>query len=151
MKTEFTALTFAIVVLIFGGAAEELSPNFLGVGLPFLFSVVIWFAMRTTYLATFVFALAAGTMEDALAGLPFVMSTSYFVLSAATMRIFRLPVVIAPLLYLGYQFWLWLWVADLNGSLFTRSLVALPVGAVVAFIVSEALDYIVHEGGVYEK
>ena len=105
MKTEFTALTFAIVVLIFGGAAEELSPNFLGVGLPFLFSIVIWFAMRTTYLATFVFALAAGTMEDALAGLPFVMSTSYFVLSAATMRIFRLPVVIAPLLYLGYQFW----------------------------------------------
>ncbi len=151
MKTEFAFLAFAIVLLVLSGAAEEMSPNLLSVGLPFLFCAVIWFAMRTTYLATFVFALAAGTMEDALAGLPFVMSTSYFVLSAAVVRLFRLPVVVAPLLYLGYQFWLWLWVADLNGNLFTRLLVALPLGAGVAFCVSELLDYITHEGGLYEK
>lgn len=151
MKSECAYLMFAVVVLVLCGAAEELFPKLLGVGFPFLFCATVWFAVRTTSTAAFVFALAAGTAEDALAGLPFVTSTSYFVLAVFATRFFRLPDVLAPCFYFGYQFWLWLWVPDLQGSLFMRGLLALPIGAGVAFFLSVLLDAGLRGGGLDEK
>lgn len=151
MKSEFSLLVFAIIVLILGGAAEELLPKPFEVGFPFLFCATIWFAYRTTHVASFIFALAVGTAEDALSGLPFMMSASYFVLATAVIRILRLPTVVAPLLYFGYQFWLWLWVVSLQGNLFMRSLLALPIGAGTMLVVTTVLDYVQREGGLNEK
>lgn len=151
MKSEFSILVLAIIVLTLGGAAEELLPKPLGVGFPFLFCAAIWFAYRTTHTAAFIFALATGTAEDALSGLPFIMSASYFVLASTVIRLFRLPTLVAPLLYFGYQFWLWLWVSPLQGNLCMRSLLALPIGAGTILIVAALLDCVQREGGLGEK
>ena len=151
MKSECAYLMFAIVALVLCGAAEEMFPKPLGVGFPFLFCATVWFAVRAASTAAFVFALAAGTAEDALAGLPFVMSASYFVLAVFATRFFRLPGIFASFFYFGYQFWLWLWVPDLQGSLFMRGLLALPVGAGVAFCLSVLLDACLRGGGLDEK
>ncbi len=151
MRSEFALLAFAMAALVFGGAFEELLPKPFGVGFPILLCASIWFARRARPTAAFVFVLAAGTVEDALAGLPFVMSASYFVLAAFVVRFLWVPGVFAPLFYLGYQFWLWLWVVDLQGSLFMRALLALPVGAGTALGVTWLLDAVQREGGLDER
>ena len=82
----------------------------------------------------YLFALLAGSMEDALCGLPFAMSTSYFILVAVALATITPPFVCDFFFFIGYQVWLWIWLPELYGSLgvrlglaFAFSLVVIPV------------------------
>ncbi len=132
MKTEVVQFVFAALVLVFGGAAEELLPKVLGVGFPVLLSATLLVSARASAPAALLFALAAGALEDALCGLPAATGIGFFTLAALACRA---PVLQLPALGLGYplfQAWLWLWMPALNGSVFNRILLSLPLGALTA-------------------
>lgn len=132
MKTEIVQIAAAALVLVFGGAAEELLPKVLGVGFPVLLAATLLVAARRPAPPALLFAVAAGAMEDALCGLPAATSVGFFTLAAVAGRV---PVLRLPALVLAYplfQAWLWLWLPALNGSVFNRLLLALPLGALTA-------------------
>lgn len=139
MKNSTLRFVLALVSLVFALAGEELLPKMLGVGFPLLLSLVIFFASRATVALGALVALVAGAGEDALSGLPFFTSVSYFLLVGALVRGTRLPLVIAPLAYPVYQLWLFVWTTNLLGSVFTRFLVAFPIGALTAWVVTRLL------------
>ena len=132
MKSDVVQLAFVLIVLSVGAGAEELLPKFLGVGFPVLLTAAQYAATRRTAVLALLFAGTAGAVEDALSSLPFAMSASYFVGVAALARWSRLPRAAMALTYPLYQFWLWLWVPDLCGSVFIRMLAAVPAGLVTA-------------------
>ena len=82
MKTEVVQFVFAALVLVFGGAAEELLPKVLGVGFPVLLSATLLVSARASAPAALLFALAAGALEDALCGLPAATGIGFFTLAA---------------------------------------------------------------------
>lgn len=135
MKNSVLHFVFALMVLVFGAAAEELLPKFAGVGFPVLLMAVQTTSVRRTAVEMAVFALAAGTMEDALSALPMMTSASCFLAIAALVRWTRLPVGAAALTYPVYQLWLLVWMPALKGNMFHRLLLSLPVGVVTALAV----------------
>ncbi|MGN0854660.1 MAG: hypothetical protein ACI4R9_03960 [Kiritimatiellia bacterium] len=128
MKNELVHFAFAALVLVFGGAVEELLPKALGAGFPVLLSAALVMTARRGAVEALVFAVAAGALEDALSGLPAATSIGFFTLAALVGRIpWAVPpgmVVVFPL----YQLWLWIWMPSLNGSIFSRLLLAFPFG-----------------------
>lgn len=142
VKSETVRLIFAVVTLILGAALEELLPKMLGVGFPVLLASTVYFAPRRAISLPVLFALAAGGAEDALSALPFFTSASYFLFAAAVIHLTELPYVLAPFVFPVYQLWLCLWATDLSGSVFTRVLMAFPVGmltmAAVAFVLERS-------------
>ena len=152
MKKDIVQLVIAFFTLVFGGAAEELAPKTLGVGLPVLLSSAVYFARRRTPLVGMLFAVAAGAAEDALSGLPYALSVSYFVAVAGLMRGFKLSVGFAVPAYCLYQVWLWIWLGQsLVGGVFLRMLMALPVGVAVLAATHAALYWIDRKAAVDEK
>lgn len=139
MKNNAVRLVFVVVTLILGAAAEELLPKLLDVGFPVLLAAAVFFAPRRSVAIPVLFALAAGGAEDALSSLPYFTSATYFLLAAAVIHLTGLPYVIAPFVYPVYQLWLCLWATDLSGSVFTRFLVAFPVGVVTIAAVAGLL------------
>lgn len=128
VKSEIVQFVFCLLAIVLGGAAEELLPKFLGVGFPILLSTVFVLTSRRTIPLLVLFSIAAGAFEDALSGLPIATSASFFLTCAAVSRI---PVVPREVLFLAYPFYqLWLNVLDpgLNGGVFGRLLLALPIG-----------------------
>ena len=152
MKKDIVQLVIAFFTLVFGGAAEELAPKTLGVGLPVLLSAAVYFARRRTPLVGMLFAVAAGAAEDALSGLPYALSVSYFAAVAGLMRGFKLSVGFAVPAYCLYQVWLWIWLGQsLVGGVFLRMLMALPVGVAVRAATHAALYWIDRKAAVDEK
>ena len=152
MKKDIVQLVIAFFTLVFGGAAEALAPKTLGVGLPVLLSAAVYFARRRTPLVGMLFAVAAGAAEDALSGLPYALSVSYFAAVAGLMRGFKLPVGFAVPAYCLYQVWLWIWLGQsLVGGVFLRMLMALPVGVAVLAATHAALYWIDRKAAVDEK
>ena len=142
MKTEIVKFVFAALVLVFGGAAEELLPKVLGVGFPVLLSATLLVSARASASAALLFALAAGALEDALCGLPVATGIGFFTLAAIACRA---PVLQLPALGLGYplfQAWLWLWLPALKGSVFIRILLSLPLGALTAVATGLVLGWL---------
>ena len=131
MKRDLIQFILAFFVIACGGALEELAPKALGVGCPILMAATAYYALNRSPLTGVLFAVAAGAAEDSLCALPFALSIGFFVTLAGVLRGFRLPPVCAVPAFAGYQIWLWLWLGgELNGSVFSRVVVALPVGGV---------------------
>lgn len=128
MKSEIVQFVFCLLVIVLGGAAEELLPKFLGVGFPVLLSAVVLLTSRRTIPFLVLFAIAAGAFEDALSGLPMATSACFFLMCAAVSRIPVVPREVFVLFYPAYQLWLHVWDSGLRGSIFGRLLLALPIG-----------------------
>ena len=152
MKKDLVQFVIALFTLALGGAAEELCPKVLGVGLPVLLSATAYFAVRRPPLAGMLFAVAAGASEDALSGLPFVLSVSFFTAVAGLLRGFKLSVWCAAPAFFLFQFWLWTWLGGgLNGNVFTRLFAAVPVGIATLAVVCGLLRWIDGKAAVDEK
>lgn len=142
MKNEIVHFAFAAIVLIFGGAAEEILPKVLGVGFPVLLSAALVMAARRSAFEALLFTVAAGALEDALSGLPAATSIGFFMLVALAGRI---PWVALPGMILAfplYQLWLWLWMPALNGSIFNRLLLAFPFGGVTVLATAAVMIWL---------
>ena len=86
MKGDLVQLAFALIVLVLGGALEDMLPHFLGVGFPVLLMSALFVAPRRSAVPAVLFGMAAGGCEDALSGLPFAASVSFFALAALVSR-----------------------------------------------------------------
>ncbi len=108
-------------------------PKFFGVGLPILMAATMAIVrlMGRHRFYIYLFALLAGSMEDALCGLPFAMSTSYFILVAVALATITPPFVCDLFFFIGYQVWLWIWLPELQGSIGVR----LGLSFVIALVV----------------
>ena len=152
MKKDIIHLVIALFTLALGGALEELLPKMMGVGVPILLSATAYFAVRRTPLQGILFAVAAGAAEDALSGLPFVLSVSFFTAVAGLLRGFKLSIFFAAPAFLCFQIWLWIWLgSSLNGNVFSRLFAAVPVGVATLAVTYGILRWIDGKGAVDEK
>lgn len=152
MKKDIIQFVIALFTLAFGGAAEELFPKALGVGAPVLLSATAYFAVRRPPLQAMLFAVAAGAAEDALSGLPFVLSVSFFTALAGLLRGFRLSIFVAAPAFCCFQIWLWIWLGgSLNGNVFSRIFGAVPVGVATLAATYGILRWIDGKAAVDEK
>ena len=150
MKSEIVQLVIALGTLVFGGAMEELMPKFAGVGFPVLLMASVFMASRRGIWQMFMFAAAAGAMEDALSSLPWATSLSFFCIVAAFARTTELEWGAYAFAYPLYQLWIRMWSANLAGGIFGRFLLAIPVGLATAFCVRWVLRYFERKGAVDE-
>ena len=149
MKDKFASFTFAVLVLVLGGATEEIVPRFFGVGLPVLLSAALFMASRRTTAVTILFALAAGGVEDALAHLPTFTSASFFLAAALLVHGTETSSVAMLLAYPAYQLWLNIWLVP-GGGVFLRMLVAVPLGLLTVLATESLLARAERGAGVDE-
>lgn len=140
-----------LIVAVFGAVAEELLPKYLGVGFPVLLTAAQMFAVSRPAAVMVFFAISAGALEDAISSLPMMTSVSYFLSVAILIRWTDIPRSATVLTYPLYHLWLWVWVAELEGSLFSRMLLALPIGVVTAVAVSALLIWIERKVAIDEQ
>lgn len=150
MKNNSIRFVLALLTLVIGASAEELLPKFLGVGFPVLLAAVPFFSLKRPAMLPVLYALAAGATEDALSGLPLLTSASLFLVLTALSRWTHLPSLVAVFSYPVYQVWLCLWCSDLQGSIFTRCLLAIPVGAFAFAVVTAILLTVERRAGADE-
>jgi hypothetical protein len=142
MKGDFVQLAFALIVLVLGGALEDMLPHFLGVGFPVLLMSALFVAPRRSAVSAVLFAIAAGGCEDALSGLPFAASVSFFAIAALVSRTTRFAYVAMAFVHPLYEAWLWLWRGAADVGVFARMAVAVPAGLVTAPLVAAVLCWI---------
>ena len=133
MRNNVARLLFSVVVWVIFVALEDMLPKVFGVGVPLLLAAAQFHAVRRSVPAMGAFAVAAGAAEDAISSLPLLTSASYFLAVSLIARRMNIPRVAILFSYPLYQIWLTVWVSDLYGSVFSRVLVSLPVGAAVMF------------------
>ena len=151
MRNDVVQLAVMALALVLGAAAEELLPNFLGVGFPILLMAAQFEASRRKgVLPALLFAGAAGAMEDAISSLPYLTSIGYFVLSAVAMRWVRLPEAAMALVYPVFQIWLYLWL-PLEGGVFSRLLLSIPIGLLTGLAVWSVLGWTERRAAVDEQ
>lgn len=151
MKGDATRLALALFVLVVACAVEEVVPKAAGTGVPALLSLSIVFALRRPPLEGALFALAAGFAEDSLSSMPFASCALFFTLAAAFFRWRKLPLPFAVPVYCAFQVWLWIWFgAKLGGTVFSRMLVALPVGALTLFAAQVSVAWLDRKAAVDE-
>ena len=151
MANDVVTFAFAAVARVLGAGAETLLPKFLGVGFPVLLTTVQFMAARRTAVAAVVFALAAGAMEDALSALPAATSASFFLLLASLVRWSGMPRAATLLTYPAYQMWIYVWTDRAGGGVFSRVLLALPVGFATALAVGAVLVWAERKAAVDEQ
>lgn len=132
MKNDVVQIVLALLVLVVGGAAEELLPKLAGVGFPVLMSATVFMASRRRISLAICFAISAGAVEDSLSGLPPATSISFFLAVAALAKWSDFPHGALVMAYPFYQGWLRLWSETAYGSVFYRALIAVPVGMLTA-------------------
>ena len=132
VRNSFHHLVFDLLVLVLGASVEEMMPKPLDVGFPVLLMASQVLALRRPALVMAIFAVAAGAMEDGISSLPMMTSVSFFLLAAVLTRWSGFLAGMAALVHPLYQFWLLLWVPSLEGNVFHRALLALPVGICTA-------------------
>ena len=150
VKNNSLRFVIALLALVLGTALEELLPKFLAVGFPLLLAAVPVFAVQRPLMLPIVFSLAAGGAEDAISGLPFMTSASFFLLIAALVRWTHLVYPIAFVAYPAYQLWLGLWLIGLKGSVCIRVLLAMPIGIVTFLAMAWAVVALERKAGVDE-
>lgn len=138
------------MALIVASALEEMFPKVLSVGFPFLLGATVYYAAHAPSTLCILFALAAGGAEDSLSSLPFLTGPSFFILIAALVRITQLPYFVAPLAFPIFQLWLCIWIPDLDGSIFLRGLLSLPIGSAAIGAAVYALDRCERKAAAYE-
>lgn len=139
------------MTLVFGAAAEELLPKALGVGFPVLLAALPVMATRPPAALPVLFALAAGAMEDSISSLPFMTSSSFFLLAVVLARWTHLPAVVAAVAFPAYQVWLCIWVAGLQGGVPGRLLFSVPLGIIAYGVVSTVLAVAERKAAVDEE
>jgi hypothetical protein len=139
VRNNTVQIVFSLLVLIVCGALEEMLPKFAGIGFPLLLSAVQVFSMRRDWFMTVVFALAAGAVEDSISFLPMMTSSAYFLAVAALAHWSGLPRGTMLLTYPFYQPYLALWTTGMGGSIFIRTLAAIPVGLFTVWAMSAIL------------
>ena len=151
MKKDLSQIVFALMVLVFGGALEELLPKFVGVGFPFLLMSAVFLAPRRGVVPAVLFAIAAGGCEDALSSLPFAASVSFFTLAALAARTVRFSFVVMSVAFPLYETWLWLWRGALDGGVFGRFAAAVPLGLATAAATALALFWLERAAAIQES
>ncbi len=151
MKSDVVQFVFALLALVFGGAAEELAPKFLGVGFPFLLMASVFLASRRTVLSAVLFAVAAGSFEDALSGLPFATSICFFTMTALVARTAHAAYAVMGLAHPVYQIWLWLWRPETEGGVFGGLLVSVLTGPVAALAAVLFLTWLERRAAIGER
>ena len=151
MINSIVVLVLSIVVLVFGASAETLLPKMLGVGFPVLMTSVQFVAVRRPAVSMVMFAIAAGSMEDALCALPPATSASFFLALAALVRWSGMPRAATLFTYPAYQAWLFVWTTRPGGGFFSRVLLALPIGIVTALAVVAVLGWLERKAAVDEQ
>jgi len=130
---------FYLIVLVSGGALEEILPKMSGVGVPILLAWTLFAAAHRSAPTVVVLAIAAGAFEDALSDLPLLTSVSFFVVAALAVnrvcggqRRTALPALMVA--YPLYRAWLWLVVGGggLGQTVLPAVLMALAAAVVVA-------------------
>lgn len=147
MKDSFVQLAFSLLALCLGGAAEDLMPKVLGVGFPVLLAACAYFAGRGTALNAMLFAIVAGAFEDALSGLAPALSISFFLGSALVVRSGVLGHLATWLVLPAYELWLWIWMPQLDGSVFARLVMAFPLGALALVATGTVLAWAERRAG----
>ena len=147
-KNSIASLALAVMAVIFACAFEEMVPKAFGVGLPLLLMAAVLESSRGLTFGTALFVVACGAAEDAISHLPAMTSISYFVLAALLTRRSKAPLAVFALAYPAYQLWLWVWMSGLGGAVFTRMLVAFPLGVAAAAAVSAAGGFLHREASV---
>ena len=149
MRNDFLEIVFLVLALVCGASCEELLPKVCGLGFPVLLTSVHFLLTRGNPVLGFLFAAAAGATEDALCSLTPMTSVSYFLLTAALVRQVGLPRVLTVLAYPCYQLWLAVWTGGLN--VFSRLLLAFPVGLVTALVVGWTLSGLLRKAAIDER
>ena len=149
MRNDLLQILFAVLVLVFGTAAEELLPKVVGIGFPVLLVAVQMLTFRFRLPVAVAFAVAAGALEDAVSGLSPLTSVSYFLLVLTAVRALGLPRLAIVLTYPCYQLWLSVWNGGLNG--FTRILLSFPVGLLTACVVAGLLSWFMRKAAIDER
>lgn len=140
---------FAVLALILGAGCEELLPKVLGVGFPILLMAVVFLSVRFGLPLVVLLAIAAGATEDAVSALTPMTSVSFFLIVAVLVHRFGLPRLTAVLVFPCYQLWLSVWMGGLN--VFTRILVAIPLGGLTALVVSSAFAHAIGKAAIDER
>ena len=140
---------FAVLALVLGAGCEELLPKFFGVGFPVLLMVVVFLSVRFGLLLAVMLAIAAGATEDALSALTPMTSVSFFLIVAVLVHRFGLPQLTAALVFPCYQLWMSVWMGGLN--VFTRILMAIPLGVLTALVVSAVLAQAIGKAAIHER
>ena len=151
VKNRRLQIVLSLIVLVFGCALEELLPKFAGVGFPILLVAVQTVASRRPVAMSVLFALAAGAAEEAISGLPAMTAVSFTLAVAMLIRISALPRGAAALTYPLFQLWLYIWVPAMQGNVFSRILLALPIGLLTAFAVQAVLSWLEGKAAVDEQ
>lgn len=139
MRNSILQFAFAILGLFVGAGLEEMLPHILGVGFPILLATVLFVSAHRTNAVAIVFAVAAGAMEDAIGSLPPMTSVSFFAIVAVAIRQMGCSLPAMLFAYPCYQIWLALWMSGLGGGVFTRLLLAVPIGLTMAIAVQAIL------------
>lgn len=148
LKNDLVHLSIALGALVAGAALEEMLPKFAHAGFPFLLMAAVFFASRRKRGEALMFAVAAGAVEDALSSLPFATSIAFFALVAAFVHTTQITRVTYIFVYPVYELWMRMWTSALEGDVFSRFLVAMPVGAVTALAAVGALAWLDGKGAV---
>lgn len=164
MKREVANIAFSVVTLAIFAAFEELLPKPFGAGVPLLICACIWRGVRKGATAAMLFAAAAGAAEDSLGMLPFATSAAFFAGTVAVAKVFvssgrssvpaGLPctVALAASSWCLYQLWLWIWLGGrMEGSVFSRMLVAAPVAAATAAAAIPFLSFAAGKAGLDDE
>ncbi len=149
-KKHIAQLALALIVLVFGGALEDMLPHFLGVGFPVLLMSAIYVAPRRHAASAVLFAIAAGGCEDSLSSLPFASSVCFFAFAAFVSRTPRIAFAAMAFAHPLYEAWLWLWRGAADVGVFSRMAVAAPVGLVTAPLVAAALWWLERRAAIGE-
>ena len=150
MKSNIVQIAIALWTIVFASAFEEMLPKIAGVGFPLLMMSSVYFASKREMGRFFAFAVVAGAAEDAICSLPFATSIAFFVMIAAFIAVTGMVASCCFFAYPLYQIWLGMWLPDMNGAIFNRFLLSIPVGALTAGAAWLVLGWIDKRGAVDE-
>lgn len=148
MKNDLVRVVLAFAALFVGAALEDLLPVVAGVGFPVLLGLVIFAAMEWPTAVWIPVALAGGALEEALSGLPVGTGTAFFMALGTLVGWTRAPYACMLFAFPVYELWLGVWMEDLNGSIFVRTLLAFPAGAVTCFLAAATMSWMQRKAGV---
>lgn len=149
MKSEVTKTVFAVLSMILGGALEELCPRIGEVGCPVLLAVTVFFARRESAPFGIAVALAAGAVEESLVGAAPATVIAFFVLAAVMVKELELSLAGTALVYPLYVGGTALMGLGLEGGVFGRMVVAIPMGLVTMAVIDLVMRIVRGKAGLH--
>ena len=137
------------MAIIIGGALEEFGPRIGGVGCPVLLAVTAFFARRESVPFGLAVAMAAGAVEEALAGAESATAITFFMLAAVAVKELKLPLAASALIYPFYIGWMALMCLGQEGGVFGRAVIAIPLGLVTMTVIDLAMRLVSGKAGLH--